>query len=313
MGMLANETFDSSAADVQGCRMPVKIKNTFIHLEQEPSGDSDDEVDLPFKSVSAPNLEMHYDEIAYEIACETPMSWPCHPRVVSFPCQSYEIIPGSSVEVTSEFCKCDLAQTPKVTFDLSPSFFGGDEVTFGFAPEDHGVQDAPCNSVSSRPSEASQATHREASARYEVKNTFVHIDTSSADDSELMLPMKSVSVPAMPASILSPDASPVGLTLTCLPGHCSLSSLETCDTDELSDFSLPTKSVSVGTSALPSAGAAAHSTGACKPCAWFWKPAGCRWGVECGHCHLCPEGELRRRKKERQTEMKELKASFSTC
>jgi len=48
---------------------------------------------------------------------------------------------------------------------------------------------------------------------------------------------------------------------------------------------------------LASAGSAAHATGKCSPCAWFWKSAGCANGAECAHCHLCPEDEIRNRKK----------------
>merc|ERR1712188_341644 len=65
--------------------------------------------------------------------------------------------------------------------------------------------------------------------------------------------------------------------------------------------------------ALPSVGAALHASGECKPCAWFWKPESCQWGAECRHCHLCPMGELRRRKKERQAEAKELKRAFAAA
>jgi len=49
-----------------------------------------------------------------------------------------------------------------------------------------------------------------------------------------------------------------------------------------------------------SVGSALHGTGECKPCSWFYKPGGCQNGSECGHCHLCPEGELLRRKKEKK-------------
>jgi hypothetical protein len=52
-------------------------------------------------------------------------------------------------------------------------------------------------------------------------------------------------------------------------------------------------------SGLPSVGAALHASGECKPCAWFYKPGSCQWGAECCHCHACPEGELRRRKREK--------------
>eukprot|EP00435_Cladocopium_sp_Y103_P027312 s2093_g6.t1 len=57
-------------------------------------------------------------------------------------------------------------------------------------------------------------------------------------------------------------------------------------------------------SPLPSVGSAAHSTGECRPCAWFWKEGGCKNGKDCRHCHLCPEGEIRHRKKLKQEGMK---------
>lgn len=47
----------------------------------------------------------------------------------------------------------------------------------------------------------------------------------------------------------------------------------------------------------PSRGSVLHALGQCKPCAWFWKPQGCRNDQNCQHCHLCPEGELKERKK----------------
>eukprot|EP00435_Cladocopium_sp_Y103_P063371 s275_g25.t1 len=46
-----------------------------------------------------------------------------------------------------------------------------------------------------------------------------------------------------------------------------------------------------------SQGSALHGTGACKPCAWFWKPGSCQNKDNCSYCHLCPEGELKARKK----------------
>lgn len=48
-------------------------------------------------------------------------------------------------------------------------------------------------------------------------------------------------------------------------------------------------------------GSALHAEGTCHPCAWFWKAPGCRNGDSCDHCHLCPEGEVKARKKARQT------------
>jgi hypothetical protein len=48
-----------------------------------------------------------------------------------------------------------------------------------------------------------------------------------------------------------------------------------------------------------SMGAKAHSDGTCKPCAWHWKPSGCNKGENCEFCHLCEEGAVKMRKKER--------------
>eukprot|EP00933_Yihiella_yeosuensis_P034251 TRINITY_DN27768_c0_g1_i1.p1 TRINITY_DN27768_c0_g1~~TRINITY_DN27768_c0_g1_i1.p1 ORF type:complete len:422 (+),score=107.71 TRINITY_DN27768_c0_g1_i1:33-1268(+) len=51
------------------------------------------------------------------------------------------------------------------------------------------------------------------------------------------------------------------------------------------------------TSAGSSIGSALHATGACKPCAWLHKDvAGCKHGANCFYCHLCPPGEVKRRK-----------------
>lgn len=47
-----------------------------------------------------------------------------------------------------------------------------------------------------------------------------------------------------------------------------------------------------------SKGSKTHQNGVCKPCAFFWKD-GCKNGPDCQYCHLCPPGELKRRKKAR--------------
>jgi len=54
----------------------------------------------------------------------------------------------------------------------------------------------------------------------------------------------------------------------------------------------------------PSHGSTLHGTGNCRPCAWFWKPSGCQNGKECGHCHICPQGEIKARKKNKLTMMR---------
>lgn len=42
-------------------------------------------------------------------------------------------------------------------------------------------------------------------------------------------------------------------------------------------------------------GSALHYYGACKPCAFLYE--GCMNGMDCQFCHLCPPGELKRRKR----------------
>lgn len=54
----------------------------------------------------------------------------------------------------------------------------------------------------------------------------------------------------------------------------------------------------------PSHGSVLHEKGSCRPCAWFHKPGGCKNGQECGHCHLCPDGEIKARKRAKQTVMR---------
>lgn len=54
----------------------------------------------------------------------------------------------------------------------------------------------------------------------------------------------------------------------------------------------------------PSQGSAMHGTGNCRPCAWFWKPGSCLNAENCDYCHLCPEGELKARKKSKVAAMR---------
>lgn len=54
----------------------------------------------------------------------------------------------------------------------------------------------------------------------------------------------------------------------------------------------------------PSYGSTRHGEGSCKPCAWFWKPIGCKSGKDCTYCHLCTDGELKTRKKSKQVAMR---------
>eukprot|EP00931_Biecheleriopsis_adriatica_P080388 TRINITY_DN5374_c0_g1_i11.p1 TRINITY_DN5374_c0_g1~~TRINITY_DN5374_c0_g1_i11.p1 ORF type:complete len:264 (+),score=62.26 TRINITY_DN5374_c0_g1_i11:779-1570(+) len=58
-----------------------------------------------------------------------------------------------------------------------------------------------------------------------------------------------------------------------------------------------------------SAGSTLHDSGMCKPCSFFWTAQGCHLGKDCSHCHRCPQGEVKRRKKLMQQMKKSTKAA----
>jgi hypothetical protein len=55
-----------------------------------------------------------------------------------------------------------------------------------------------------------------------------------------------------------------------------------------------------------SAGSCLHPVN-CKPCAWYHHSRGCQRGSDCEFCHLCPPGEIKRRKKEKYRILRESK------
>lgn len=60
----------------------------------------------------------------------------------------------------------------------------------------------------------------------------------------------------------------------------------------------------------PSLGASEHGTGNCKPCAWFHHVEGCRHAQQCEFCHMCPAGEIKKRKKDKQRLIKTMRHSL---
>lgn len=71
------------------------------------------------------------------------------------------------------------------------------------------------------------------------------------------------------------------------------------DADEGASASVAGKASPKGAS-LHSVGSAGHAAGTCRPCAWMHKSAeGCRNGADCEYCHLCPPGEVKKRKQEK--------------
>lgn len=69
---------------------------------------------------------------------------------------------------------------------------------------------------------------------------------------------------------------------------------------EISPFMMGTESADAAAHVFPSEGSKLHGTGFCRPCAWFWKPKGCDNGMDCRHCHLCPQEEIKNRRKAKQ-------------
>merc|ERR1712083_259692 len=47
----------------------------------------------------------------------------------------------------------------------------------------------------------------------------------------------------------------------------------------------------------------------CQPCAWFHKGGGCQNGASCRRCHLCPDGELKLRKKQKVQRLRQNEAA----
>merc|ERR1719443_1418513 len=57
-----------------------------------------------------------------------------------------------------------------------------------------------------------------------------------------------------------------------------------------------------------------HQRRECRPCAYYLKKAdSCRQGAQCGFCHLCPEGALKARKKERIRALKQQSQLAKQC
>lgn len=63
---------------------------------------------------------------------------------------------------------------------------------------------------------------------------------------------------------------------------------------------LPSSGLVMGRPGEPSLGASEHGSGTCKPCAWFHHVEGCRHMEQCEFCHMCPAGEIKKRKKDKQ-------------
>lgn len=137
------------------------------------------------------------------------------------------------------------------------------------------------------------------SPAFTVKNTFVHVDVGSDLDSPPAM-RRCASAPL----IFKQHASPMpqrSLTSPAIMEQARRSADSVIEplasTEEISASKSQPEEISA--SAEISIGSQLHGAGNCKPCAWFWRAGGCENGTQCRHCHLCPEGEIKRRRKTR--------------
>jgi len=134
-----------------------------------------------------------------------------------------------------------------------------------------------------------------------VKNTFLHFeDDSSSDEDGAFLVRKTKSAPQRNSANLQPLQQPSYLPVPQPVGFadCFHDGTALRGSSFLCEDAVQTGTDEVMRS-FPSLGSVEHASGNCRPCAWFWKRQGCRNGADCRHCHLCPESELKQRKKEK--------------
>jgi len=254
----------------------ISVKNTFVHLDRSLSEDDDDSDDcdcLPKRCKSAPAMPVLNDNSIGVMRATKSLDASACGTPCGTPCSMMEydvrIFPKGLEDDAHLILQRPLDMPWGCCPPATSSSSGNIATDFIHSRQtsSSSVMDASCST---------------GSCNFRVKNTFVHVEVNKEeeeDDSHSLT--RRVSEPvfkfwqdASPANASLQDASPVNVPAA------------------------PT---------LPSIGASLHSSGQCKPCAWFWKPESCQWGAECQHCHLCPIGELRRRKKERQAEAKEMK------
>lgn len=160
-----------------------------------------------------------------------------------------------------------------------------------------------------------------------VKNTFIECELGDEDNQFLPTLTSARSCPALVfCSLSDQESSPVstprcgssGSTsteeelpdcrtgLSMVPVPQGLRSRDFCEDEEAipapkwHDDALPAeKKVTPLETRKPetSLGSPQHATGDCRPCAWFWRPQGCANGSDCRHCHLCPAGAIKARRK----------------
>mmetsp|Transcript_26692 Transcript_26692/g.48274 ORF Transcript_26692/g.48274 Transcript_26692/m.48274 type:complete len:167 (+) Transcript_26692:3-503(+) len=121
----------------------------------------------------------------------------------------------------------------------------------------------------------------------------------------LQLPAAPPYMPAAPQLMTAaPEFMPAGLQLMPAEHQSVPTELELMLEAPKSKPEEPQQQLGVQTNAaMPSPGSELHAQGTCTPCAWFWKPQGCKNSSSCGRCHLCGPSEVKLRKKAKMAAM----------
>mmetsp|Transcript_130590 Transcript_130590/g.227032 ORF Transcript_130590/g.227032 Transcript_130590/m.227032 type:complete len:478 (-) Transcript_130590:425-1858(-) len=144
--------------------------------------------------------------------------------------------------------------------------------------------------------EAAQSSDSVGSSSYTDPGLIRQDDDEDVSDTGFVTPEKPLRRPEPPATPPPPAPLAVSQTSSTLPSPLLSPAASPLPSPRASPRSLPTPSFSKGS--------ALHNTRECKPCGWFWKPQGCANGAECAHCHLCPDGEMKARRRAKLASMR---------
>ena len=176
------------------------------------------------------------------------------------------------------------AKTPKILWASTPTPKASAASTYSFAlPETSGKLNAEATTF--MPSEKLQPGRRGYTRSRFSQSENLEVAEIHAEAQAVM----------MAESVLGLDSEskqvPIGPVARVMPMKAAGAEMRTEDQTQLHRQPLPMPSQ------VLSKGSTLHQQGQCRPCAWMWKPRGCQNADTCEYCHLCPEGELKHRKK----------------
>ena len=141
----------------------------------------------------------------------------------------------------------------------------------------------------------------EIAANLPIKNTFIDFPSLFPNQPQDRHPQ------SCPAFFLDDEKRAIAELEASIQNHAmATSALRGGDHDDQDDED---QGVMISRPGEYSKGAADHGSGNCKPCAWFHHAEGCRHAGDCEFCHMCPVGEIKKRKKEKQRMIKSMKSS----